>query len=96
MNTRHAEPPIIAFSVRIYQALLLAYPTRFRQEYGSHMAEVFRDCCLRAFRRGGLNGMTRLWLLTLFDFLSYNFSRGFLQAAWEATSLMNDAVLFLA
>jgi hypothetical protein len=26
----------------------------------------------------------------------YNFSRGFLQAAWEATSLMNDAILFLA
>jgi hypothetical protein len=67
MNTRRAEPPIIAFSVRIYQALLLAYPTRFRQEYGSHMAEVFRDCCLRAFRRGGPNGMARLWLLTLLD-----------------------------
>jgi len=69
MNTRRAEPPIIAFSVRAYQALLLAYPTRFRQEYGSHMADVFRDCCLRAFRRGGPNGMARLWLLTLLDLI---------------------------
>jgi hypothetical protein len=69
MNTRRAEPPIIAFSVRVYQALLLAYPTTFRQEYGSHMAEVFRDCCLRAFRRGGPNGMARLWLLTLLDLM---------------------------
>jgi hypothetical protein len=69
MNTRRAEPPIVALSVRIYQALLLAYPTSFRQEYGSHMAEVFRDCCLRAFRRGGPNGMARLWLLTLLDLM---------------------------
>jgi hypothetical protein len=69
MNTRRAEPPIIAFSVRAYQALLLAYPTTFRQEYGSHMAEVFRDCCLRAFRKGGPNGMARLWLLTLLDLI---------------------------
>jgi hypothetical protein len=69
MSSRRAEPPIIAFSVRAYQALLLAYPTTFRQEYGSHMAEVFRDCCLQAFRRGGPNGMARLWLLTLLDLM---------------------------
>jgi hypothetical protein len=33
------------------------------------MAEVFRDCCLRAFRRGGPNGMARLWLVTLLDLM---------------------------
>jgi hypothetical protein len=67
MNTQPAEPAVVAFSVRVYQALLLAYPATFRLEYGSHMADVFRDCCLRAFRRGGPNGMARLWLLTLLD-----------------------------
>ena len=67
MSIRRAEPPVVALSVRVYQALLLAHPTTFRQEYGSHMAEVFRDCCLRAFRQGGPNGMARLWLLTLLD-----------------------------
>jgi hypothetical protein len=69
MKSRRAEPPIIAFSVRAYQALLFVYPTKFRQEYGSHMAEVFRDCCLRAFRRGGPNGMAKLWLFTLLDLI---------------------------
>jgi hypothetical protein len=48
---------------------LLAYPATFRQEYGSHMAHVFRDCGLRAFRQGGPNGMARLWLVTLLDFI---------------------------
>jgi hypothetical protein len=69
MSSRRAEPPVIALSVRVYQALLVAYPTTFRQEYGSHMAQVFRDCCLRAFRQGGPNGMARLWLLTLLDLI---------------------------
>src|SRR5437764_1417610 len=34
------------------------------------------------------------FLRLLFVFLSYNFSRDFLQAPWEATSLMNVAVSF--
>lgn len=61
--------PIIKFSVKVYQVLLAAYPTKFRQEYGSHMLQVFRDCCLRAFRQSGTNGMLRLWTITLFDLL---------------------------
>jgi len=69
MSSRRAEPSIVAFSVRVYQALLVAYPTTFQQEYGSHMAHVFRDCCLRAFRQSGPNGMARLWLLTLLDLM---------------------------
>jgi hypothetical protein len=59
----------ITISVKVYQALLVAYPTKFQQEYGSEMVEVFRDCCLRALRQGGTNGMVRLWALTLLDFL---------------------------
>jgi hypothetical protein len=34
------------------------------------------------------------FLRILFVFLSYNFSRGFLQVAWKAASLMNSAVSF--
>ena len=67
MSSRRAEPPIVAYSVRVYQVLLLAYPATFQQEYGPHMAQLFRDCCLRAFRRGGPSGMVRLWLFTLLD-----------------------------
>jgi hypothetical protein len=69
MISEPIENPIIAISVRFYQVLLVAYPTKFQQEYGAEMLQVFRDCCLRAFRRSGTNGMLKLWALTLFDFL---------------------------
>lgn len=69
MISQRAELPIVAFSVRVYQALLAAYPTKFQQKYGSDMVDVFRSCCLRAVRQGGKNGMIRLWVVTLFDLI---------------------------
>lgn len=69
MIAGHREHPVVAFSVRVYGALLAAYPSRFRQEYGSHMLMVFRDCCLRAIRQGGMNEMTRLWMVTFLDLI---------------------------
>jgi hypothetical protein len=57
----------VTFSVRVYRLLLNAYPTKFQKEYGSHMAQVFQDSCLRAMRQGGRHGMTRLWVVTLLD-----------------------------
>ena len=59
----------ITFSVKVYQTLLSAYPTKFQQEYGSVMTQVFQDCCLRAIRQGGKNGMARLWAVTLLDLI---------------------------
>jgi hypothetical protein len=59
----------IAFSTRVYQLLLHAYPTKFQQEYGAEMAQVFQDCCLRTLRQGGKNGMARLWAVTLLDLI---------------------------
>jgi hypothetical protein len=59
----------VEFSVRLYQVLLLAYPTQFQQEYGLQMVEVFRDCCLRTARQDGTNTMLKLWMLTLLDFV---------------------------
>jgi len=69
MLSKNLENPIIAVSVRVYQALLVAYPTKFQQEYGPHMLQLFRDCCLRSFRQNGTNGMARLWAVTLFDLI---------------------------
>jgi len=60
---------IITVSIKVYQALLVAYPTKFQQAYGSQMVQVFQDCCLRAFRQGGTNGMVRLWAVTLLDLI---------------------------
>jgi len=69
MTGKPRDNPIIVFSVRIYLMLLAAYPIKFRQEYGPHMSQVFRDSCLRAFRQNGTIGVLNLWALTLFDFL---------------------------
>ena len=59
----------VALSVKVYRLLLNAYPSRFQQEYGSHMLQVFEDCCLRAVRQGGTIGMARLWAVTLLDLI---------------------------
>jgi len=60
---------IVAFSVKVYRALLVAYPSKFQREYGSEMVQVFRDSCLRATRQGGMNGMIKLWAITLLDLI---------------------------
>jgi hypothetical protein len=69
MISQRAGLPIVAFSVKAYQALLVAYPTKFQQEYGADMAQVFQDCCLRTVRQGGTNGMIKLWAVTLLDLI---------------------------
>ena len=69
MISQRAELPIVVVSVRVYQVLLLAYPATFQQEYGSEIVQVFQDCCLRALRQDGTNGMVKLWAVTLLDFV---------------------------
>ena len=69
MNQNAKEPSPVAFSISLYVLLLAAYPSGFRHEYGPHMAQVFRDCCLRSYRQAGLPGMLNLWILTLIDFI---------------------------
>ncbi len=63
------DPGLVALSSAAYRLLLIAYPARFRGEYGPHMAQAFRDCCLQALRQAGPAGMLRLWSLTLIDWL---------------------------
>ena len=64
MARKSSDINLITFSVRVYEMLLNAYPTKFQQEYGSEMTQVFQDCCLRAIHKGGMNGMLRLWTVT--------------------------------
>src|SRR5687768_16959615 len=67
MINKFIELPTVAFSVRVYQLLLLAYPIRFQREYGLQMVQVFQDCCLHTIRQRGTNGMFKLWMITLLD-----------------------------
>jgi hypothetical protein len=69
MSGQSLENRIIAISVKVYQVFLRAYPTKFQQEYGSQMIQVFRDCCRHAFRQSGARGIYRLWAVTVLDFL---------------------------
>jgi hypothetical protein len=62
-----SDPGLVTISVLTYRLLLAFYPTRFRREYGLHMVQVFRDCCLMTYRQSGPPGMFSLWVLTLFD-----------------------------
>jgi hypothetical protein len=69
MNPTTTDPRTVKLSASLYSLLLTSYPTRFRQEYGPHMLQVFRDCCRKAYRTGGLPGMLWLWARTFFDYL---------------------------
>jgi hypothetical protein len=52
-------------SVRLYSALLKAYPKQFRREYGPQMEQLFRD--LYRERRGSRSGLVQLWITALSD-----------------------------
>ena len=52
-------------SVRLYSALLRAYPEEFRRDYGSQMEQLFRD--LYREQRGGRSGLALLWIRTISD-----------------------------
>jgi hypothetical protein len=64
MSDGQTPPP----SVRVYTALLKAYPKQFRREYGAQMQQLFRD--LYRERRGGRNGLVLLWISTLSDLVA--------------------------
>ncbi len=56
-------------SERVYQTLLLAYPKRFQREYGTQMAQTFRDLFREERRQGGAGRLVRLWVRTLLDLI---------------------------
>jgi hypothetical protein len=59
----------LSVSVRIYRALLLAYPKRFREHYETQLVQVFRDSFRYEYHRNGVYGVIDLWLHTFADLL---------------------------
>jgi len=57
----------ISISVRVYRALLVVYPKKFREDYEVQMVQVFRDSFRDAYHRNGMPGMVDLWLHTIVD-----------------------------
>jgi len=62
------QPSLVNLSVKIYRLLVRTYPDEFRQEYGSHMTQVFRDCCRQVYRQGGVAALIALWARTALDY----------------------------
>jgi hypothetical protein len=79
MRVKPNKPNPLALSGRIYSALLYAYPTPFRREYGHPMAQLFRDEARDTLQRSGTVGLIGLWFLTLFDLLKTAFA----EHIWE-------------
>jgi hypothetical protein len=62
-------PPLNVLSAaeRVYHILLFVYPATHRREYGSLLAQLFRDLCRDAYRERGFVGLARLWSYVLAD-----------------------------
>ena len=59
----------LSVSVRIYRAMLVAYPKTFRENYETHMVQVFRDSFKDTYHHNGMPGVIDLWLHTCADLL---------------------------
>jgi uncharacterized protein involved in exopolysaccharide biosynthesis len=57
----------LAISEKVFECLLFAYPKRHRNEYGSAMAQLFRDQCRDAWNESRGLGLMKLWLRVLPD-----------------------------
>ncbi len=69
MDHFFSDPPFVRISVKVYCLLLKVYPSDFRREYGPHMVQVFRDCCLRAMHRKGSPGISSFWSLIVINLI---------------------------
>ncbi len=82
-------PKALAVSDRLYRLLLFIYPTTFREEYGPHMAQLFRDQCRDAYGESGVKGVVRLWMTAVFDLAKTAVS----EYIWEASHMTNGKKL---
>jgi hypothetical protein len=72
---------LLAFSDRVYRALLRGYPVEFRERFADEMAQVFRCLCGEVYQDSGSGGLARLWISMLWDWARTAISQ------WWATLL---------
>ncbi len=80
---------VLAFSEWLYGLFLRAYPTSFRDAYGSRMTQVFRDSCRNALRQHGLAFLIPFWLHTLSDLVSNAYLERWQILKEETRSMVN-------
>ena len=59
----------LSVSARVYRALLVAYPKKFREHYETQLVQVFRDSFRDEYHHNGMPGVMTLWLHTFADLL---------------------------
>jgi hypothetical protein len=52
---------LLRFSSRIYEGMLLLYPSDLRHDFGLEMVEVFNEDVAEAWRTRGSAGVIRVW-----------------------------------
>jgi hypothetical protein len=69
--SQSGRPPLTTshLATQVYCLLLRGYPSRFRAEYGTQMAQLFRDCYCAEKRCGGRQRLALFWFRTLLDFI---------------------------
>ncbi|MCW5874696.1 MAG: hypothetical protein KIS88_08650 [Anaerolineales bacterium] len=56
----------LELSQQVFAYLLWLYPRKFRQAYGPHMAQLFKDCSREAASQGS-TALLEMWIATLLD-----------------------------
>jgi|SRR5665213_802397 len=92
MKTNFNNAPL-AISQKTYRWLLRAYPKMHREEYGSAMAQLFRDQCRDAWNEAQGWGIMKLWLRVLPDLVSTSIRERL--AALNERKTMNDKLTSL-
>jgi hypothetical protein len=64
----------VVASTRVYCTLLRLYPAGHRRDFGSLMAQLFRDQCRDAYRAKRLLGVAKVWLRVLPDVAKTSFN----------------------
>ena len=67
----------VKFSQKLFSRLLVLYPRGYREEFGPHMSQLFKDCSREALALRGTTGLITLWLATLPDLFKTAFEENF-------------------
>src|SRR3990172_6563072 len=67
----------VSLSQKIFSRLLVLYPRGYREQFGPHMSQLFKDCSREALALRGTTGLITLWLATLPDLFKTAFEEKF-------------------
>ncbi|MCA9839735.1 MAG: hypothetical protein KC422_22700 [Trueperaceae bacterium] len=84
-------------SVAFYKTLVYLYPKAYRQEYGSHMVQVFADL-LHDASRNGARSVMQVWAIALLDLVKTvieEYARGGIRMTKSSFTLLSSFLLML-